>query len=157
MISINQELIEQTLEQAKVNPRHRQIFRFHKLKEPIQRMLNALLPDSYARPHFHSDKPEVFIVLKGKIAAINFDKKGKIIKKEIIKNSGPNFGVEFKPKEWHSIVALMPSVVYEIKKGPYNKKTDKIFAKWAPEENAKEGQEYLRELKKKIIDTNSNN
>ncbi|MDD3887272.1 MAG: WbuC family cupin fold metalloprotein [Patescibacteria group bacterium] len=154
MISINQELILQTLEQAKANPRHRQIFRFHKLKEPVQRMLNAILPDSYARPHFHKDKPEVFIVLNGKIAAINFDKKGKIIKQEIIKSSGPNFGVEFKPKEWHSIVALSESVVYEIKKGPYNKKTDKIFAKWAPEENTKEGQQYLKQLKKIIADNN---
>lgn len=150
MIKIDKNLIEQTLEQAKQSPRHRQIFRFHKLKEPVQRMLNAILPNSYARPHFHSDKPEVFIALKGKLVAINFNKKGKIIKKEIIKSSGPNFGVEFKPKEWHTIIALTPSVVYEIKKGPYNKKTDKIFARWAPEENTKEGQEYLKNLKSKI-------
>ncbi|MFA6296238.1 MAG: WbuC family cupin fold metalloprotein [Patescibacteria group bacterium] len=147
MISIDQNLISQTLEQAKDNPRHRQIFRFHKLKEPVQRMLNALLPDSYARPHYHSDKPEVFIILKGKLAIIKFNKQGKIIQQEIIKSSGPNFGVEIKPKEWHSIVALIPSVVYEIKKGPYIKKTDKVFAKWAPEENTDEGQKYLKKLK----------
>lgn len=150
MISINENLINQTLQQAKISPRHRQIYKFHKLKEPVQRMLNAILPNSYTRPHFHSDKPEVFIVLKGKLAAINFNKNGKIIKQEIIKNSGPNFGVEFKPKEWHTIVALTPSVVYEVKKGPYNKKTDKIFAKWAPEENTKQGQEYLKNLKSEL-------
>ena len=91
MISINQGLILQTLEQAKKSPRHRQIYKFHKLKDSVQRMLNAILPNSYARPHFHSDKHEVFIVLRGKLAALNFNKRGKIIKQEIIKSSGPNF------------------------------------------------------------------
>ena len=122
MISIDKQLISETLKKAHQSPRHRQIFRFHK----------------------------VFIALKGKLAIIRFNEKGRILDHYIIDEKGPNFGVEIKPKEWHSMVALEPSVVYEVKQGPYNKKTDKVFPAWAPEENTKKGQKYLSNLKLQI-------
>ena len=155
MISIDKQLISETLKKAHQSPRHRQIFRFHKLKEPVQRMLNAVLPNSYVRPHYHFNKPEVFIALRGKLAIIKFNKKGQALSHFIIDEKGPNFGIEINPKEWHSMIALKPSVVYEVKQGPYNKKTDKVFPDWAPEENTKEGSKYLKGLKSKINSTSN--
>jgi cupin fold WbuC family metalloprotein len=106
-------------------------------------MLNALQKNTYVQPHKHEnpDKHEVFLILRGKAAVIEFDDSGKIIDHIILDYSKGNFGVEIKPRVWHTIIALENgTVVYEIKEGPYSPINDKNFATWAP----KEGDEHCK-------------
>ena len=48
---------------AQQSPRHRAIVRYHSYEEGVQRMLHAIEPESYVRPHQHASpaKTEVFL------------------------------------------------------------------------------------------------
>ena len=41
------------LGEASRSPRRRAIYRLHEHEEPVQRMLNAMLPGTYVQPHKH--------------------------------------------------------------------------------------------------------
>ncbi|MBR2497306.1 MAG: WbuC family cupin fold metalloprotein, partial [Parabacteroides sp.] len=67
---INQFLLDQITNQAKQSPRLRMNYNFHEqLEEPINRLLNALEPGTYLRPHRHlnPDKDEIFLLLRGRV------------------------------------------------------------------------------------------
>jgi cupin fold WbuC family metalloprotein len=150
MISINSEMTNSLTEQAGRSPRLRKNRNFHSdYADPVNRMLNAFEPGTYVRPHKHEspDKCEVFILLTGRAAAIRFDDTGSIGEYAILDSENGNFGVEFAPREWHTIISLAPgTVLYEVKPGPYAPLTDKDFAPWAPAEGSAETGDYLDSL-----------
>ncbi len=149
-ILINQKLLSETTEKAKQTDRKRINYNFHTdYSDPMNRMLNALEPGTYCRPHKHEDpdKREVFLVLKGTMAVIFFHPNGEI--SEIVKlcPAEGSYGVEVPPGVWHTLVSLESgSVAYEVKDGPYIQMNDKNFALWAPEEGSKEAPSYLQTL-----------
>jgi len=152
MIKIDKNSLNEISNLAASDKRRRKIKNFHQnANDTLQRMLNALQEDSYCRPHRHITpvKREVFIILKGRIAVVEFDDDGGIIDSIVLDSSNGNYAVEITPKSWHTIVCFEDnSVLYEIKDGPYDAKTDKEFASWSPpEENSEEGQTYLYKLK----------
>lgn len=66
---IDKQLLDKTSEQAKQSPRLRMNYNFHeRLDDPVNRLLNAMEPGSYIRPHRHldPDKDEIFLLLRGK-------------------------------------------------------------------------------------------
>ena len=78
---------------------------------------------------------------------IEFNDDGEIIDHIILDSEKGKKGVEIPPKTWHSFIVLKEgSVLYEVKEGPFIKETDKIFAKWAPEEGTKEAQEFNEKI-----------
>jgi cupin fold WbuC family metalloprotein len=155
MIRITDKLISKVSKKAGLSKRKRSNYNFHNTSsDNIQRFLNALEPGTYLRPHKHEnpDKVEVFLILSGRVMVIEFDDHGNIIDHILLDPNKGNWGVEIPPKTWHSFVVLKEgSVLYEIKEGPYVEETDKIFAKWAPEEGSKEAQQYKQELIDLII------
>ncbi len=154
MIRINKNIVEETSTRAKNSPRKRMNYNFHpQLDDLLQRMLNAFEPGTYIQPHKHEnpDKTEVFMVLKGRIAIVEFDDHGKIVDHEILDSSTGNYGVEIPPRTWHSVISLEEgSVAFEIKNGPYNQMNDKNFASWAPGKNEKGSAEFLAGLIMKL-------
>jgi cupin fold WbuC family metalloprotein len=150
MIAIDRKLTSGVTEEAKKSPRLRKNRNFHSdYADPVNRMLNAFEPGTYVCPHKHEspDKYEVFILLDGKALALQFDDTGAIAEHVILDRGAGVYGVEFAPREWHSIVALVPgTVLYEIKPGPYAPLSDKNFAPWAPAEGSPEAADYLRSL-----------
>jgi cupin fold WbuC family metalloprotein len=154
MIKIDHSFIEPVSEQAKVSPRRRKNYNFHKQDQDcLQRMLNAMEPDTYIRPHKHEnpDKREAFFALRGRIAVIEFDDTGKATDFIILDPLAENFGAEIAERTWHVIISLEPgSVAYEIKDGPYNPNDDKIFAEWAPAEGDPNALEYNIKLLKDL-------
>lgn len=151
---IDENLIKDLIKEAQNSPRKRAIFRFHQHQEPVQRMINAIEPQSYVTPHKHErpKKSEAFVILKGRVAILRFNNQGKIIQKEVLDEKGPIYGVDIAPGEWHMILALKKnSVVYEVIQGPYKKETHKKFAPWAPaEEEIAKNKLFLKEIKKKL-------
>ena len=150
MITINRQLTSGVAEQAKRSPRLRSNHNFHAdYAEPVNRMLNAFEPGTYVRPHKHEspDKCEVFILLTGRALALRFDDTGTIVEHAVLDGASGVYGVEFAPREWHSIVSLAPgTVLYEVKPGPYVPISDKNFAPWAPAEGSLEAADYMASL-----------
>ena len=147
MKKITESLVSELSGQAKKAERQRYNYNFHgDYSDPINRMINAVEKDAYFPPHKHEnpDKREIFIILKGRVLVIEFDGKGKIKDHIVLDPNEGNFGVEIPAKKWHSLIPLEEqSVLYEIKDGPYDKKEDKIFAGWAPEETSEDAQKFV--------------
>lgn len=159
MILINERLLDTLSQEAKEHPRKRKNHNFHaSLADPINRMLNAVEPESYVCPHKHEnpDKREVFILLRGRMAVFYFDETGTVTESVVLDHDEGSYGIEIPPGMWHTLVALSSdTVVYEIKDGPYRVEDDKHFAEWAPQEGSPEAPLYLQKLLKLLV-PNSN-
>ena len=151
---IDSKILMATSLRAKDSPRRRMNYNFHELEEPLQRLINAVEPDSYVRPHRHlgSDKVEVFLLLKGKGAAFEFDSEGRIIHQTLLEQNGEVQGVMIDPGCWHTIVSLEEGTAFfEVKLGPYEPLSDKDFAPWSPApEDTDAVKSYLRFLQQAL-------
>ena len=147
---IDHTILEELSTKAKRSERKRMNFDLHYgPHDVLQRLLNAMEPGTYVRPHKHDtpDKREVFIMLRGRMAVVIFDGNGRIENHAVLDNTEGKYLVEIPPKKWHTLICLQQNtVMYEIKDGPYDVATDKQFANWAPQENTAEAQEYLAEI-----------
>jgi cupin fold WbuC family metalloprotein len=117
--------------------------------EPIHRMLNAFEPGTYVRPHKHEspDKFEMLILLTGKALAPRFDDSGAILEYAILDNARGICGVEFAPREWHTVIPFASgTVLFEVNEGSYSPTSDKNFAPWAPEEGSSESIAYIASI-----------
>ncbi|MDB3961761.1 WbuC family cupin fold metalloprotein [Paracoccaceae bacterium] len=142
---------------AQLNPRSRQHQNIHEsYEEPCQRLLNAIEPNSYIRPHRHSSHPcsELLFAARGSLVFLTFDNSGEI--SEVIHFGTNNhskmvIGLEVTPDIWHTVVALETGcVLLEVKAGPFDPKNPKDLAKWAPSENDPAAKNYLDYLKSRI-------
>lgn len=135
---------------AQAGPRRRLNLNMHgDYADPCQRLFNAVEPDSYLRPHRHTDppKPECFVAVRGGFHVLIFDDAGTIIERIHLAPAGPVVAVDVPAGAWHAIVALEPgSIFFETKPGPYTPLTDKDFAPWAPAEGSEEANKYLVEV-----------
>lgn len=134
---------------SRTSPRRRAIVRYHEHAEAVQRMMNAFEPESYVRPHRHSepDKVEVFVVLSGRALVLQFDDAGRVTDYVLIAAGGPQRGVEIPPRTWHSVLALdAGTVLYEVIEGAFSPSTHKSYAPWAPAEGSPEASAFHEAL-----------
>lgn len=147
---IDQKVLSSAVEKAKNSLRKRVNVNFHAdYADPINRLLNAMEPGTYVRPHKHEnpDKREVFLILTGLVAVIIFNSNGKVIQCVQLGAKAGAYGIEIPEKTWHTVVSLESgTVLYEVKDGPYIPMTDKNFASWAPAEGSPECPDYLETL-----------
>ena len=152
---IDEKLLDETTQKAKQSPRLRMNYNFHEtLDDPVNRLLNAMEPGTYLRPHRHlnPDKTEIFILLRGKAALFLFDDCGTMTNTFILDPRRGRYGGEIPAGVWHGLVVLSPeTVIYEIKQGPYAPLTPDNMAPWAPAvENRQEAQAYIDKLSSMI-------
>lgn len=150
MKTITLSIINSTIEEAKASPRKRAHYLLHNYEDPIQRMVNAILPGSYVPPHRHSDpaKFELFCILKGSIGCLKFDDAGNVTHAYHLQESGPVKIVDIVPGEYHSFVAFEPSALLEIVQGPYDPLTHKDWPNWSPKEDDPQAAAYYQSLVK---------
>ena len=133
---INEALLNETTGRAKQSPRLRMNYNFHEhLDDPVNRLLNALEPGTYLRPHRHLNpkKDEIFLLLRGRIAVFLFDNKGEITQTQILDPKEGVYGAEIKAGTWHGLLVLESgSIIYEIKEGPFAPLAPENFAPWSP-------------------------
>ena len=136
--------IDTLMRQARDSKRKRAILRLHEHEEPVQRMMNALIPGTYVPPHKHEnpDKVELFSIMVGRVACLQFDVQGAVTELVILEERGVVRVVEIAPRSYHTLIALEPSVVLEIIQGPYDPATHKRIAPWAPEEENPKASDY---------------
>lgn len=152
---IDKQLLDKTSEQAKQSPRLRMNYNFHeRLDDPVNRLLNAMEPGSYIRPHRHldPDKDEIFLLLRGKVVVFTFDDEGNITEKFLLDPMAGSYGAEIKPDVWHCLLVLeRDTVVYEVKPGPFAPLDPNNMAPWSPEPNDEKGvKEYMNYLASKL-------
>ncbi len=152
MRTITNQMIQDLIAQAGNAPRKRVPYNFHEAHEPVQRMINALVPGTYVTPHKHEnpDKVELISILTGQAALLHYTDTGEIVDIFILDENGPVRGVDIPPRTYHNFVALTPCAVLEIIQGPYHPDTHKQFATWAPREGSPESTAYLANLESLI-------
>ncbi len=154
MIKVTKEMLRSLSAEAAAAPRLRKNHNFHKEdSDTLQRLLNAMEPGTYVTPHRHMDpdKREAFIVLTGKIVAVEFDDKGNITDHAIMSVSEGVRCVEIPEKTWHTLISLEKgTVLYELKDGPYDSSKDKKPAPWAPVEGDPKAGSYNASILKQL-------
>jgi cupin fold WbuC family metalloprotein len=135
---------------AQNSPRHRKNLNIHtSLEAPVQRLFNAMEPETYVRPHRHDRENgwELMLCMRGRFAILLFDDVARVIARIELSDQG-SLAVEIPPKTWHSVVSLDPgTVMFEVKEGPYTPVDDKDFATWAPCEAASSAKAFLEWLR----------
>jgi cupin fold WbuC family metalloprotein len=151
-VAIDRALVVAKTADAGRNLRRREIHCFHEADDDgLHRMLNAIEPGSYVRPHRHLDPPkaESLIVLSGSLGIVLFDSDGTPDTDRLVLLSQRRdaLGIDIRAGVWHTFVALETgTVVFEAKPGPYKRASDKDFAPWAPEAETDEAGPYLARL-----------
>jgi cupin fold WbuC family metalloprotein len=147
MKQIDSAVLESLTRQAIESPRHRANFNLHtELNDPVQRLCIAIEPGSYVRPHRHSDPMtwEILTALRGSLAILIFDERGKVLERSVIANGGMIAVAEFPGNTWHTLVSLEPGTVFfEVKQGPYKPIAEANSASWAPTEGDPKAALYL--------------
>jgi len=149
---IDTALVSRKASDSRENKRHREIHTFHEGDDDaLQRMLNAIQPSSYIRPHRHiiPPKAESLLLLQGSLAFVAFEEDGGVQDSGLVllDQKVETVGVDYRAGTWHTFFALAPdTVIFEVKPGPYDSATDKEFAPWAPDENSERSVLYLAEL-----------
>lgn len=159
---LSDSLIHSLKDKASASPRLRINHNFHSGPgDNPHRFLNVLARNTYIQPHRHSQPPkaESFIVIEGYVAFLILNDEGAVTESYIL-GSGPlpelpaslaqspiARGIDVAAGVWHTLLALTPyAVCYEVKPGPWDPKTDKEFAPFAPAEGDDEVAAYLRKL-----------
>jgi cupin fold WbuC family metalloprotein len=144
-------LLDEVWRQARDSRRKRKNFNFHAREaDPCNRLLNAVEPDSYVRPHRHLDaaKDETMIALRGSFGVVFFDERGAVTRSLIIRAGGETMGVNVPHGLYHTLLSLdSGSVLFEAKAGPYLPLTRGEFAPWAPAEDDPAALAYLEKLR----------
>lgn len=138
MIVVDSPLLDRVSAEARTSPRLRKNFNFHpSLEDPCQRLLNAIEPGSYIRPHRHlaAGKDEAIVVLRGRLGVLEFDDAGRVTDRRVLDPARGSFAVDLPAGSWHTFVSLAPGTVFfEAKAGPYRPLGEGEGAPWAPAE-----------------------
>jgi cupin fold WbuC family metalloprotein len=144
------DMMKQGLQASKESPRLRMILPIHRKQEAeVQRLINFLQPGTYIRPHKHPlpHATESIVLLSGSIRFFTFNDHGSILTDHLLKHSEAPQIIDIEPGTWHSFLVVEPdTILFECKKGPYNAKTDKEFAGWAPEEGSESVHRWMKSL-----------
>lgn len=136
-------ILEEGLAESRLSPRRRMLLPIHREGEDlVQRMINFMQPGTYIQAHQHPRDwaSETILVMSGVLGFITFDEDGKVI---TVSRLAAGDLIDIEARVWHGVLALAPdTVILEIKRGPYDD-TDKVFAEWAPAENAEGAPDYL--------------
>ena len=106
--------LEALSEVARGAPRLRRNANFHLSEsEPANRLLNAIEPGSYIRPHRHLDpnKDETMVVVRGSLGMLWFRDDG-VVAGQALLSPGGNCVVNIPHGCWHTLVALESGTVF---------------------------------------------
>jgi cupin fold WbuC family metalloprotein len=141
------------IEASRASPRGRIMLRMNRTEtEGVQRLVNFLQAGSYIRPHRHpmAECVENIAMIQGEALFLVFDEVGRVTSRHhLIAGRADACMVDLAQGPWHTLLPLVDdTVVLEIKRGPYDAKTDKEFAAWSPMEGTAEAAEWVKIMTK---------
>jgi cupin fold WbuC family metalloprotein len=143
--------LRQGIEASRSSPRRRIMLPVNRNDtEGVQRLVNFLQRGSYIRAHRHPmpECTENVAVLQGAVLFLTFDDAGTIVTShKLTAGDAASCMIDIEQDVWHTFLTLADdTVVLEIKRGPYDAKTDKQFAAWSPEEGTVAAEEWMRRV-----------
>ena len=155
MKTVTSELLNQLTESARTSPRLRKNHNLHPSDESrCHRLLNAIEPASYIRPHRHLDpeKDEAFILIRGRLGITLFSDTGEVTETVILSRQGGILAADIPSGVFHTAVSLESGTVFfESKAGPYLPLSEAETAAWAPPEGAGGAAQYLEQLQQLLV------
>ena len=152
VIDEHDEELDIMLAMAQASPRKRFVKLLHTLGEHENRLLNAMMPESYIQPYkqdnFH--QTETVQAIRGIFNVVIFNDDGEIADSILV--TGRKI-VSVPPGTLHTYIARTPCIIYETTGQPergYYEDAHENFPEWVPKEGTKEAVSYLEELKLKI-------
>ncbi|MBV8974981.1 MAG: WbuC family cupin fold metalloprotein [Sinobacteraceae bacterium] len=133
-----QSLLLELTGKAAASPRLRAHYNIHPTSaDAVQRFLVVAQADSYFRPHRHTSRAELALLLRGAVTVLLFDDDGRVLTRHEVGAESANFAYETSAGVWHTLVPAASGCAFlEIKQGPYDPATSAQFADWAPAEGA---------------------
>lgn len=152
---IDKALLDGLTAAAQESPRLRKNWNLHPEDAfPAHRLLNAMEPGSYIRPHRHLDplKDETFMVVRGRLGVILFDDDGSVVETVLLDESGDVRGVDIPSGRFHTAVSLdAGTIFFEAKAGPYLPLTVEEIAPWSPPDSSPQAvSSYIDSLKRRF-------
>jgi len=148
---VSRDLLQQLTESARTSPRLRKNHNLHHSDESrCHRLLNAIEPASYIRPHRHLDpeKDEAFILMSGRLGIILFSESGEVTETVVLSHQEGMLAADVPNGVYHTAVSLEPGTVFfEAKAGPYLPLAETEVAAWAPPEGDDAAVQYLDQLR----------
>lgn len=151
VFSLDPAALEHALEASRINARRRIMLPVNRSDaEGVQRLVNFLQRDSFLRAHRHPmpECVECLAILQGELGFLTFDDAGHILTSHrLIAGQAAASMIDIEQGVWHTLVPLTDDIVLlEIKRGPYDVKTDKQFASWCPMPDTPEAATWLRKM-----------
>lgn len=133
---ISARLLDELAAAAAASPRGRSHYNLHGSPDDVvQRYLVVANRDSYFRPHRHTTRAELALVVRGEMDLIVFDDARRVTARYAFGAGAGNLAYENGPGIWHTVVVKADATAFlEVKQGPYDPKTASEFAAWAPAE-----------------------
>jgi cupin fold WbuC family metalloprotein len=152
MKAVTRELLQQLSATALISPRLRKNHNLHPSDESrCHRLLNAIEPLSYIRPHRHLDpeKDEAFILLSGCLGIIQFSETGEVTETVVLSRQSGVLAADIPHGVFHTAVSLESGTVFfEAKAGPYLPLTEAEIAAWSPHDTDSASAQYLEQLRR---------
>jgi len=153
MKTVTSKSIAEVLSRASLAPRRRMNLNLHEEAiDPIHRFINAGYAGTYVRPHRHqAHKWELLTALRGRFDVLTFTRQGEVSTRFVLE---PDVApvIEIPGGAWHTVVFHPPAaVMLEVKPGPYQSRTDREFASWAPEEGTPAATGFLQWLEQVAV------
>ena len=129
-------LLDELAAKAAASPRARAHHNIHATPaDLVQRFLVVAQGDSYFRPHLHTTRAELALLLRGHVDVLVFDDAGRVLARHAVGADADSFAYETQPGVWHTLVPAAEGCAFlEVKEGPYDPATAVQFAAWAPPE-----------------------
>jgi cupin fold WbuC family metalloprotein len=133
---ISASLLDELAAAAAASPRGRTHYNLHgSAADVVQRYLVVANRGSYFRPHRHTTRAELALIVRGQLDLIVFDDARRVTARYGFGAGAGNVAYENGPGIWHTVVVRADATTFlEIKQGPYDPATASEFADWAPAE-----------------------
>lgn len=118
---IDNTLLDQVTEQAKMSPRLRMNYNLHdSLDSKAQRLFNALEPGTELPVHRHLYTSETYIVVRGRMNVLFYNDDRQLTEEYELDPQRGAYGVQIPAGQWHTLEVLESgTVIFEVKDGPY--------------------------------------
>ena len=146
---ISAALLDQLAAAAAASPRGRTHHNLHSSPaDLVQRYLVVASRGSYFRPHRHTARAELALIVRGRLDLIVFDAAGTVTARYALGEGASNIAYEQSPGNWHTVVVEREGTAFlEVKEGPYDPATASEFAPWAPAEGGPAVARFLEWLR----------
>ena len=117
---LDESLLDDLQKEARLNVRKRMNLDLRNSSEDgSQRMLNALEPDTILPIHRHCHTSETVVILQGCMDEIFYDDEKRETARFRLNPRDGRYGLNIPAGQWHGIEVLEPTVIIEMKDGPY--------------------------------------